>query len=465
VQRLSTLDASFLHVEDDANLMHIGSVGIFDGPSPSIDDFRAMVAGKLPLVPRYRQHVREVPLQFGRPVWTDDPDFQLDYHVRHTALPAPGGRAELRNLVGRIMAQRLDRGKPLWELWVVEAVEGGNWALVSKIHHALVDGISGTDLLSVLLDTEPQPSPPVADSWHPDGEPGPLRLLVRTAVDYASSPAEQFRTAASMARTPLRVAERAAGSAKGLASLARRGVRPGPRSVLVGRIGPHRRYAWTSAALDDVKAVKTAFGASVNDVVLAAVTCGYRDLLLSHGEEVEGRTVRSLVPVSVRSPGTRGDYDNQVSAMFAELPVGIIDPVERLESLREQMSQLKASGQAVAAEALTSLSGFAPPLLLALGTRLAFRTAHRANRTPVETVTTNVPGPQQPLYALGRRMLAAYPYVPLASPLRVGVAIFSYDGELTFGVTGDRNSIPDVEVVARGIDAGLQELISAVPRR
>ena len=460
MDRLSPLDASFLHIEDDVNLMHIGSVGIFEGPPPSHRAFCEAVGGKLPLVPRYRQRVRTVPLDLGRPVWVDDPHFSLDYHIRHTALPAPGGRAELRNLVGRVMAQRLDLTKPLWEIWMVEGVEEGSWALLSKVHHALVDGISGTDLLAVILDSAPEASPPVPDAWRPADEPTDVRLLGGALAGYAVSPFEQWRVVRSLARRPARMLRQAAGSAKGLASLSQV-ISPRPPSVLVGKIGPHRRYAWTQATLDDVRTVRRGLGGSVNDVVLAAVTRGFRDLLLAHGEDVAGRNVRSLVPVSVRREHERGEYNNKVSAVFAELPVGIDGAVERLEAIRAQMSTLKQSGQAVAAETLTSLSGFAPPLLLALGTRIAFRTAHRVMRTPTETVTTNVPGPQQPLYALGRRMLTAYPYVPIASPVRVGVAIFSYDGQLTFGLTADRDGVRDIEVLAGGIETGIAELVKA----
>ena len=460
MDRLSPLDASFLHIENDVNLMHIGSVGIFEGPPPPFDELRTMLEGKLPLVPRYRQRVREVPLGLGRPVWVEDGHFNLDYHLRHTALPAPGGREELRNLVSRVMAQRLDLTKPLWEWWMVEGVEDDRWALVSKAHHALVDGVSGTDLLAVALEPSAEGSPPVVESWEPSPEPSSRQLVTQTLGDYLGSPREQARAVRSWARTPRRAVEQVAGSAKGLVSMAGLARPPAP-SILLGPISPHRRYAWASTTLAEVKTIRTALGGSINDVVLAAVSRGYRDLLLAHGESVAGRTVRTLVPVSIRKEAEQGTYNNRVSAIFAELPVGVEDGVARLQAVRTQMDELKRSGQAVAAETLTSMSGFAPPLLLALGTRMAFRAAHRTRRTPIETVTTNVPGPQQPLYALGRRMLTAYPYVPLASPLRVGTAIFSYDGNLTFGITADRDSIEDVEVLARGIEAGIAELTAA----
>jgi diacylglycerol O-acyltransferase / wax synthase len=460
MDRLSPLDASFLHIENDVNLMHIGSVGIFEGPPPAFDDVRSMLRGKIPLVPRYRQRVREVPLALGRPVWVDDPHFNIDYHLRHTALPAPGGREQLRNLVSRVMAQRLDLTKPLWEWWVVEGLEDGSWALVSKAHHALVDGVSGTDLLAVALESSPEPSAAPTDRWQPPEEPSRLRLVADTVGDYLASPREQLRVVRSWTRAPRQLAFQVAGSAKGLVSMAGL-ARPRSPSVLLGPIGPHRRYAWAETTLDEVKTVRSALGGSVNDVVLTAVTKGYRELLRSHGEEVDGRTVRTLVPVSVRKPDEKGSYNNRVSAVFADLPVGIEDGVDCLGAIREQMDRLKTSGQAVAAETLTSLSGFAPPLLLAAGTRIAFKAASGARRTPVETVTTNVPGPQQPLYAVGRRMVAAFPYVPLASPVRVGTAIFSYDGNLTFGVTADFDGVEDIRRLARGIEEGMEELVKA----
>jgi len=458
LDRLSPLDASFLHVEDDVSHMHIGAIGIFEGPVPRFEDVVEMVKGKLPLVPRYRQVVRFVPLQLGRPVWADDSSFDLSYHLRHTALPAPGGEAELRALVGRIMAQQLDRTKPLWEIWVVDGLSGDRWAMVSKTHHALVDGVAGTELLAVIMDTSPTPSAPVPDEWTPGPSPNGVRLMVDAARGLASSPYEQFRAVRAGTRVP-RAALRYAGEvARGLTSMA--GVaKPTPVSTLNGPLGPHRRYAWAGTSVDAIKRVRKSFGGAFNDVVLAAITNGFRDLLLSREESVD-RVVRTLVPVSVRARGLGpavgdGTMQNKVSAMFAELPVGIEDAVERLRMITVQMDGLKESKEAVAGEALTSLSGFAPPMLLALGMRLATRVAQRN----VNTVTTNVPGPQLPLYVAGRRMVAAYPYVPLASQVRIGVAIFSYDGQVTFGITGDWDTTPDLDVLARGIDQGMAEML------
>ncbi|HUC36268.1 MAG TPA: wax ester/triacylglycerol synthase family O-acyltransferase [Acidimicrobiales bacterium] len=457
--RLSPLDASFLHVEDDVSHMHIGSLGIFEGPPPDFGDVVAMVQGKMPLVPRYRQVVRTVPFDLGRPVWVDDPHFSIDYHLRHTALPSPGGDAELRALMGRVMAQQLDRAKPLWEIWVVEGLEDRQWAMISKTHHALVDGVAGTDLMAVIMDLSPTPSEPVADEWTPQPSPSGARLAVDAVTRLAVSPYEQFRALRASTRVPRRALSELGEVLRGLSSLAGV-VRPTPTSSLNGPLGPHRRYEWASTTVDDVKMVRKGLGGTFNDVVLAAITSGFRTLLESRGEPVD-RVVRTLVPVSVRARGADGlavgdgSFENKVSAMFAELPIGIADPAKRLSTISSQMEGLKDSKAAVAGEALTSLSGFAPPMLLALGMRLATRVAQHN----VNTVTTNVPGPQVPLYVAGRRMIRAYPYVPLAGQIRIGVAIFSYDGSVTFGITGDRDTTADLHVLRRGIEEGMDELV------
>ena len=454
MQRMSPLDASFLHLEDHVTQLHIGSVTILEGPPPPFTDVLEMVRGKLPLVPRYRQVVRFVPLAMGRPVWVDDTHFNLGYHVRRTALPSPGGEEELRNLVGRIMSQQLDRAKPLWEMWMAEGLGEGRWALISKTHHCMVDGVSGTDLLTVILDKEREPEASRTEGWNVQAGPSGMRLLADALVERSVSPYEAFRSVRAGLRAPRQLAARAEETTRALIGM--RGlVRRTPPSSLNGPIGPHRRWSWARSQLSDVKAIRAALGGTVNDVVLACITNGFRRLLLAREESID-RVVRTMVPVSVRSPGERGTYNNRVSAMFAELPVGIEDPVERLNAIRAQMEGLKESKQAVAGETLTSLSGFAPPLLLALGERVATRVPQRN----VNTVTTNVPGPQFPLYAAGRRLLEAFPYVPLGGRIRVGVAIFSYDGALNFGVTGDYDTAHDIVVLCEGIEQGMRELVS-----
>jgi WS/DGAT/MGAT family acyltransferase len=455
MDRMSPTDASFLHIEDDVNHMHIASVAIFEGPPPPYEEVVAMVAGKLPLVPRYRQRVRFVPMELSRPVWADDPSFEIHYHVRHTALPAPGGDQELRNLVGRVMAQQLDRNRPLWEMWMVEGLSDDRWAIFTKFHHCMVDGVSGTDIITVIMDSTPEPSVPQPDDWTPGPDPDDARLVRDAMVDLVTSPYEQFRALRARARDAAQLRTLASDMGKGLAALAKVGA-PTPQPSLNGPIGPHRRWDWARTTMADVKKVRAAHGGTVNDVVLTVITRGFRDLLLSRGEDVSGQIVRTLVPVSVRAPDQKGTPNNQVSAMFAELPIGVEDPIERLTSIRTQMDGLKESKQAVAAEILTSMAGFSPPSMLALGTRLGAR----APQTAVNTVTTNVPGPQQPMYARGRRMIEAFPYCPLSGSVRIGIAIFSYDGQLNYGVTGEYDTAPDIGVLCRGIEAGMEELLA-----
>jgi diacylglycerol O-acyltransferase len=460
MQTMSPLDASFLHVEDAVTHMHIGSVGIFEGPPPGPGEVRAAIEARLPLVPRYRQKVRFVPLALGRPTWVDDPHFNLDYHVRRTALPSPGGEEELRNLVGRVMSQQLDRTKPLWELWVAEGLDDGRWGLISKTHHCMVDGVSATDLLSVILSQDRQAEPEPVEDWRPAPEPNSINLVTHSLVLRAASPAEAVRTALSAARGPRRAVRKTLETTRGMANF-RTLLTGGAASSLNGPIGPHRRWNWAQARLSDIKQIREHHGGTVNDVVLAVITAGFRDLLRSRGEPVHGRVIRTLVPVSVRAEAERGTYNNKVSAMFAELPVGLDDPRARLASIHEQMQELKQSGQAVAAERLTALGGFAPAVLLALAGRVGTRLPQSA----INTVTTNVPGPQQPLYLAGRRMLEAFPFVPLGGHVRVGVAIFSYDGGINFGVTGDADTARDIGVLCEGIERGVRELLPAPPRR
>jgi diacylglycerol O-acyltransferase / wax synthase len=457
VDTMSPMDASFLHIEGPNTPMHIGGVSIFEGPAPSFDRFREMVASKLDVVPRYRQKVRFVPLGLGRPVWIEDPHFNLTYHLRHTALPRPGTEELLRRTAGRVFAQHLDRRKPLWEIWMIEGLSENRWVLLSKVHHCMVDGVSATDLMTVMFDDAPASTP--ERSWHPAPEPSSLELVLRTLSRQAVSPSEQLRVVRAAARRPRALLGQARDLVRGMQSAVGL-LRPLGRSSLTGSIGPHRAWSTARVRLSDVKAVRAALGGTVNDVVLTLVSGGLRDLLRSRGEAVDGRVVRTLVPVSVRHPGERGAYNNRVSAMFAGLPVGIVDPVERLGALRAQMDGLKLSKQAVAGDVLTSLSGFAPPLLLALGGRLAARSPSLG----VQTGVTNVPGPQQPLQTLGRTLLQSFPFVPLIGNVRISIAIFSYDGGLYFGVTGDYDSANDVSVLTAGVESAMADLLAVGQR-
>jgi len=453
MNRLSALDASFLEVEDAVSHMHIGSVALFEGPALSYRELRGMIASRLPLVERYRQVAQPVAFSIGRPVWVDDAHFDLDYHLRRTALPEPGTESDLCVLVGRLMSEQLDRARPLWEMWVVEGLSGGRWALVSKTHHCLVDGVSASDLLTVILDREPIPAPEERDTWRPRRPPTAPELLIRSVAEDLTSPYQLVQSVRSAQHRVQHVRDAARGLLRMSGVLA-----PTPTTSLNGRVGQHRRWGWSRASLSDIKLIQRTMGGTVNDVVLASISGGFRDLLISRGESTD-RVVRSLVPVSVRSPGEHGVYNNRVSAIFAELPVSVQDPAERLAAISAQMADLKSAKEAVAGEVLTSLGGFAPPMLLALGERLATRVSQHN----VNTVTTNVPGPQHPLYAAGRRMIEAVGYVPLGGHVRLGVAIFSYDGALTFGVTGDYDTTSDMGVLCEGIERSLADLIALCP--
>jgi diacylglycerol O-acyltransferase len=446
---MSAQDATFLHVENDVTPMHIGGVSIFEGPPPPFRELRAMVEGKLPLTPRYRQKVRFVPLGMGEPVWVDDPHFNIGYHLRHSAVPSPGTEKQLRATAARVFSQHLDRSKPLWEIWMVEGLEDERWALLSKVHHCMVDGVAATDMMSLMFGESAKPTN--GEVWQPEPEPSGLDLIAYSARHRVRDPAAQIRFAL---RAPTEVLRGLAGAARAIAAAAP-AMRPATSS-LTGPIGPHRVWSWANVPLADVKQVRAGLGGTVNDVVLTLITNGYRELLEVRGEPISGDTaVRTMVPVSVRGPGERGEYNNRVSAVFARLPVGIDDPAERLGAIREQMDGIKTSKQAVAGDALAQLSGFAPPMLLALGSRVATRSA----RLNMDTATTNVPGPQHAMHTLDRTLLASYPYVPIVGTIRIVVAIFSYDGQLYFGVTGDRDHAPDVDVLTRGIEADVGRLL------
>jgi diacylglycerol O-acyltransferase len=454
MERMSTLDAGFYFVEDENTPMHVGSVGVFEGPPPGYGDLVRLLVAKLPKVPRYRQRVRTTPLHLGRPAWVDDEHFEILYHVRHTAVPAPGGAEQLRNLAGRLFAQRLDLAKPLWEMWLVEGLEGGRWAIISKVHHCMIDGVAGWDLAALLLDTSPDAEhPPATDHWTPRRTPSTPEMVLGGLRDAVGAPLQQLARVPTLARTALSPGKLLA-FGRGLPGTARRLGGPAARS-LNGPSGPHRRWEWIQADLGEVKRIRTVTGGTVNDVVLAAVTRGFRDLLAGRGQLAEGQVVRTLVPVSVRSQSEKGDLNNKVSAVLVNLPVGESDPGKRVAVLREQMDDLKESRQAVGAQALTELAGFAAPTLLALGSRLGFRFPQPV----MQTTTTNVPGPRFPLYLLGHRMVEIHPYVPIGNNMRTSIGIFSYLDQLNFGITADMDAVPDIGVLSGGIRAGIDELL------
>jgi WS/DGAT/MGAT family acyltransferase len=462
MDRLNPLDAVFVDAEDaDPHIsMAIASIAVFEGPVPSHEEFLAHMAGRLARVPRYRQKLRTVPFRLGRPVWVDDPDFDLRYHVRRTALPAPGGDQQLADLMARVMSQRLDRDHPLWEYWVAEGLADGRWALISKVHHCFVDGVSGTDLYRVIFDFSPEGPPPADDERTLRPEPSPVELVVQAALDTVVLPAREALALRGTVIDPQGAIRRAADMARAYAKVAPALLWPATGSSLSGHIGRQRRYTWARAPLDDVKTIKRALGGTVNDVVLTAISGGFRALLLARGEQPGPHMVRSLVPVSVRAPGEENLYDNRVSALLADLPVHIADPVERLRAVQAELAALKASNEAMLGEALTSLGRYTPFPFASWLVRLGFELPQR----DIVTVTTNVPGPQQALYGMGRRIVEIIPYVPIATTLRTGVSIFTYCGHVTFGITGDFAASPDLDVLARGIEEDLAELLKASRR-
>jgi diacylglycerol O-acyltransferase len=451
--RLTGLDASFLHLERSGAHMHVASTSIFNGSAPTHAEFRDHIASRLHLVPRFRQKLRFVPLDQGRPVWVDDPHLNLDYHVRQTALPAPGSDEQLRNLAARIFSQGLDRSKPLWELWLVEGLADDRFAIIGKSHHALVDGVSGVDITTVLfdLDTEPaQSAPPPPGLARP--EPTDFRLLEEAIRERLTSPAEIVRGIKHVLRGPKRVLDGIGATSKmvgaGLAA---------PDSVFNVDIGPHRRFAMTQAQLADLKRVKDAHGGTVNDVILSVVAGGIGRYLRARGHDTEGLQLRAMVPVSVRADDEHGALGNRISAMMAPLPVGEEDPVERLRLMSAEMGDLKASGQAVGAEILTKLTDFAPTTIASQAARL--QPAQRF----FNLVVTNVPGPQFPLYVLGRQMESIFPMVPLARRQALCVGIMSYNGQVNFGLIGDYDAMADLESFALDLEAATAEAIATAP--
>jgi WS/DGAT/MGAT family acyltransferase len=456
---MSALDAGFFYAESENTPMHVGSVAVFEGPAASYGDVVRLLLSKLPLVPRYRQRVRPVPLQLGRPLWVDDPHFQILYHVRHTAVPGPGSDEQLRNLAGRVLGQRLDMAKPLWELWLVEGLADNRWAIISKVHHCMVDGIAGTDLMQLMFDLEPDATHEAPKDWTPRRTPSGLTLMAEAVTDRLSHPLRQLSSVPSVGgavRSAKALAESGRSVAQTVPSLAKQAVTPTARS-LNGPIGPHRRWAWTEGKFEEFKAVRTALGGTVNDVVLASITGGFRDLLHSRGElSSEKLVVRSMVPVSVRSPSQKGALDNQVSAVFVALPVGLDDPADRLAAIRGQMDEYKRAMQAVDAGSIIEIGNFVAPTLLSLGVRAALQ----AGQFWCQAVTTNVPGPRIPLYVLGKRMCSAYAYVPIAGGTRCSIGIFSYQNTMTFGLNADFDGYPDLDVLSGGIRRGLDELLT-----
>jgi diacylglycerol O-acyltransferase / wax synthase len=455
--RLTGLDSSFLHLERDATHMHVAGCMVFDGQPPGYDELVEQIVARLHLIPRYRQRLAFVPFNQGRPVWVDDPHFNPYFHVRHTALPHPGSEDLLKRLTSRVFSQALDRSRPLWELWLVEGLDRDRFALLSKTHHALVDGVSGVDIATVLFDSSPDPVPiaPPEHAWVSRPLPSGAQLLADSLLERATVPAEVVRGVRATLRGPRQIAGRATRALAGVGAVAKSGLQAAPGSPFNVKIGPHRRFTWVRGDLAEFKAIKDSLGGTVNDAVLAVVAGALGRYMRLQGLPTEGVVLKAMVPISVRADVERGALGNRVAAMWAPLPVGVTDPVEALLRISAEMDGIKDSGQAVGAQVLTELTGFAPPTIMAQAARL------QARQRMFNLVVTNVPGPQFPLYVLGRELEAMFPMVPLAENTALGIAIMSYNGQLNFGLNADYDAMPELESLADELRGAIEDLAAA----
>ena len=459
--RLSALDMSFLYLEEQTTPMHVGSVGLFETPEGGFgfDSLLAVVRERLAFVPRYRQRLRWVPGNLANPVWVDDEDFDLTYHLQRSAVPKPGTPEQLRELVARIMSRPLDRSRPLWEMYFVEGLEDGRFALVSKTHQAVVDGVSAVDIGQVVLDVSPHAPDPPTDGWMPALEPSSLELLAGAVADVVHRPGVLVETARrAVSDLPAAgggwVLRMLGGAAGGVVTAMRTAASPAPGSLLNVPIGAQRRFATVDTRLDDYRAVRARHGGNVNDVVLATIAGALRNWMFTRGVRVPTTaSVRALVPVSVLT----GEGENRVAEYVVDLPVGEPSPAMRMHQVSYAMKAHLETGQAVRARALAGMAGFAPPTLHALGARVA----NSLSRRLFNLVVTNVPGPQTPLFVGGAPMVATYPVVPLAKGQALAIGLTSYNGAVCFGLNGDRDAMSDLDVLAQCIPDALNELVES----
>ena len=456
--RLSALDASFLYLEE-------GSTPIFKRPKAGFDYDRLveLIEQRIALVPRYRQKVRHVPGNLARPVWVDDPEFDVAYHVRRSALPKPGSDEQLTELVARLMSRPLDHARPLWEMYLVEGLARGRTAVLTKTHQAMVDGISAIDIGQVILDVSPEPRVATEELWMPRNEPTDVELICEAVAEAIARPGEVVDNVRAAAGDAVATVGKIAGQVLSMARTASRGT--APDTPLNVSISAQRRFAIARTQLEDYRKIRSAHGCSVNDVVLSVVAGALRSWLLSRGEPVtSSSSVRAMVPMSVRgqadvpSSTSTGSLGNRVSSFLVDLPVGEPSPVVRLHQVTHSMRERTAGMQHVGADTLVRIGGFAPPTLHALGARAASGFSKRI----FNLVVTNVPGPQFPLYAAGARMLELFPVVPLAKGQALAIGLTSYDGGVYYGLNGDRDAMPDVDVLAGMVHESLDELRGTV---
>ncbi|HET9732377.1 MAG TPA: wax ester/triacylglycerol synthase family O-acyltransferase [Acidimicrobiales bacterium] len=452
MQRLSALDASFLALETPVTPMHVGCLATFDGApmrGPDgrvrIDDIRKLADERLALLPRFRQRIVRLP--GGRPMWADDPDFDVSYHVRAATLPAPGTEAQLRQLAEHLHMELLDRSRPLWELWYVDGLQDGRVALIEKVHHCLMDGVSGVDVAAALMDVSPEVRRLPDARWFPEPAPGVPGLEAVAATRLAAAPLGVAGWAWEKLRNPADTVKAAVSVARGLGTVLRYPPIAGSSSLNRRVDGRRRRFEVAHLSVPEAKRIRTALGGgTVNDVILASVAGGLREMLLARGEPVEGVALQTLVPVSVRDDAHRGALGNQVAAMFVPLPLGGDDHAARYRQVRAATDLRKSGGQAAFSRSLLASLEHLPSLLLDAATPLVHRQPF------VNLVVTNVPGPQVPLYTLGARMLDVAPIVPIARNLDLSVGIFSYDGTATLGIWGDADLCPDLALLAEGTE-------------
>ncbi len=456
LERLSASDMSSLLAERGPIHVHVGGTIVLEGKPPAFEDLRRHVSERLALVPRFRQKVTKTPLGLSNPVWTDDPDFDIDWHVRHVALPSPGSDSQLRELVGRVMSQPLDFARPLWQLYLIEGLRGKRHAVISKTHHALVDGVSAVDVGTILLDPSKDGTEmdlPV-ERWDPD-EPSPELLLVRAASERVRSPLRRARATARGALTmPRETATRVMRTAEGFAGLAAGGP-SAPKTLLNSEIGRDRRVGFVASSLEEVKAARGSTEATVNDVILSVATGALQRTFERRGEPVPDALV-ALVPMSIRRPGEETDLGNRIATLMVALPMGERDPAARLATLHAETTRVKQGEQARAASLVIEATGFAPPTLN--------RVLAAAISRPLtwNLVISNVPGPQVPLYLLGRRVREIYPFVPLSPQGHaLSVGIVSYDGGVFFGLAGDRAVMHDIDALAADVEVALGEQLAA----
>jgi len=459
-ERLSASDMSSLLAERGPIHVNVGGTMIMEGDPPAYEELLAHVSSRLPLIPHYRQRVTEAPVvQFTNPSWTDDTRFDIRWHVRRAALPTPGGREELRELIGRIMSDSLDLARPLWQLYLIEGLEEGRHAYLSKTHHALVDGVSAVDVGTILLDPNPEGTemPVPEEPWEPD-QSSPAMLFVSEAADTVRRPIRAAGKAAREALTTpfVETAARAVRTAEGFAGLAAGGPNV-PRSPLNVEIGRDRRVAWVAADLQAIKDARSVEGATVNDVILSTVAGGLGRFLEGRGDAVPEHLV-ALVPVSIRRADEQSALGNRIASIQVPLPLRIPDSVQRLAAVKEETARLKRSEQARAASLIIDATGWTPPTI----NRLLADAISRP--LTWNLVVSNVPGPQMPFYLLGRRLAEVYPCVPLSPQGHaLSVGVVSYDGGVYFGLNGDRDVISDLDDLAAALEVSLAEQTAVAP--